>query len=48
MAGVRRSAVKGKFDGYTETYRTDLVDFEAETFEELHAKSRAAIRINST
>lgn len=48
MAGVRGSGVKGKFDGYTETYRADLVDFEAETFEGLHTKSRAAIRINST
>ena len=41
--GVRQTGIKGKFDGYTETYRPDLVDFEAETFEELHAKSRAAI-----
>ena len=34
--GVRQAGVKGKFDGYTETYRPDYVDFEAETFDELH------------
>jgi hypothetical protein len=42
--GIRQRGFTGRFDGYTETYRPDLLEVEASTFETLHAEVTTLIR----
>jgi hypothetical protein len=42
--GIRQRGFTGRFDGYTETYRPDLLEVDASTFETLHAEVTTLIR----